>query len=55
MCETNVLGVLRMTRALLPALLASGDGHVVNLGSIAGFETYAGGAGYTAPSTRCGR
>ncbi len=48
MFETNVLGTLRMTRRLLPALLASGDGHVVNVGSIAGFETYAGGAGYTA-------
>jgi NADP-dependent 3-hydroxy acid dehydrogenase YdfG len=47
MWETNVLGVLRVTRALLPALRASGDGHVVNLGSIAGFETYVGGAGYT--------
>jgi NADP-dependent 3-hydroxy acid dehydrogenase YdfG len=47
MWEVNVLGVMRMTRALLPALLASGDGHVVNIGSIAGFETYAGGAGYT--------
>lgn len=47
MWEVNVLGTLRMTRALLPALEASGDGHVVNLGSIAGFETYAGGAGYT--------
>jgi hypothetical protein len=47
MWEVNVLGVMRMTRALLPALLASGDGHVINIGSIAGFETYAGGAGYT--------
>jgi NADP-dependent 3-hydroxy acid dehydrogenase YdfG len=47
MWETNVLGTLRMTRALLPALRESGDGHVVNIGSIAGFETYAGGAGYT--------
>ena len=37
-----------MTRALLPALMASGDGHVINIGSIAGFETYLGGAGYTA-------
>ena len=47
MWEVNVLGLMRVTRALLPALLASGDGHVVNLGSVAGFETYAGGAGYT--------
>jgi hypothetical protein len=47
MWETNVLGTMRLTRALLPALKASGDGHVVNVGSIAGFETYAGGAGYT--------
>jgi len=48
MYETNVLGTMRMTRALLPALLASGDGHVINIGSIAGFESYPGGAGYTA-------
>jgi NADP-dependent 3-hydroxy acid dehydrogenase YdfG len=48
MFELNVLGVLRMTRALLPRLLASGDALIVNLGSIAGFETYPGGAGYTA-------
>lgn len=47
MWETNVLGVLRMTRAFLPALEASGDGHVINVGSVSGFETYAGGAGYT--------
>lgn len=48
MFATNVLGTMRVTRALLPALEASGDGHIVNLGSIAGFETYPGGAGYTA-------
>ncbi len=47
MWETNVLGVMRLTRAILPALRASGDGHVINLGSTAGFETYPGGAGYT--------
>jgi NADP-dependent 3-hydroxy acid dehydrogenase YdfG len=45
MWETNVLGTMRMTRALLPALRESGDGHIVNIGSIAGFETYVGGAG----------
>ncbi len=48
MFELNVLGVLRVTRALLARLVESGDGLIVNLGSIAGFETYAGGAGYTA-------
>ena len=48
MWEVNVLGVMYMTRALLPRLEASGDGHVVNIGSIASFETYEGGAGYTA-------
>lgn len=47
MWETNVLGTMRMTRALLPRLRASGDGHIINVGSIAGFETYIGGAGYT--------
>jgi len=48
MWATNVLGLLRVTRALLPQIEASGAGHIVNLGSIAGFETYPGGAGYTA-------
>ena len=47
MWETNVLGVMRMTRDLLPKLRATGDAHVINVGSIAGFETYIGGAGYT--------
>ncbi len=48
MYESNVLGTMRMIRALLPRLIASGDGHVVNIGSVAGFEAYAGGAGYNA-------
>jgi NADP-dependent 3-hydroxy acid dehydrogenase YdfG len=40
--------VARVTKALLPALLASGDGHVVLVGSIAGLQAYPGGAGYNA-------
>ena len=48
MFDANVLGTVRMTRALLPALEASGDGMVVVIGSIAGFEPYEGGAGYNA-------
>ena len=48
MYDTNVLGVMRVTRALLPALERSGDGHIVVLGSVAGVEVYPGGGGYTA-------
>lgn len=48
MYETNVAGVMRMTRALLPKLVASGGGHVITIGSIAGHEPYPGGAGYNA-------
>jgi NADP-dependent 3-hydroxy acid dehydrogenase YdfG len=48
MFELNVIGVLRTTRALLPALRASGDATIVNVGSVAAFEVYPGGAGYTA-------
>ncbi len=48
MYEANVLGTMRMTRALLPRLIASRDGHVVSITSIAGFEAYRGGAGYIA-------
>ncbi len=47
MWESNVFGLMLMTRALLPKLEANGNGHIVNIGSIAGIETYAGGAGYT--------
>jgi NADP-dependent 3-hydroxy acid dehydrogenase YdfG len=48
MWDVNVLGTVRMIRALLPALEASGDGHVVNVGSVAGVEPYVGGSGYNA-------
>jgi NADP-dependent 3-hydroxy acid dehydrogenase YdfG len=48
MFDTNVMGTVRMTRTLLPALVASGDGHVVVVGSIAAHEPYPGGAGYNA-------
>ncbi len=48
MWEANVLGTLRMTRALLPRLVDSGDGHVITVTSIAAQEAYDNGAGYTA-------
>jgi NADP-dependent 3-hydroxy acid dehydrogenase YdfG len=48
MFEVNVIGLLNVTRALLPALSASGDGVIVNVGSTAGRIAYEGGAGYTA-------
>ncbi|MFI9007056.1 SDR family NAD(P)-dependent oxidoreductase [Actinosynnema sp. NPDC053489] len=47
MWETNVLGTLRVTKGLLPKLIASGDGHVVTVTSIAAFEAYDNGSGYT--------
>lgn len=48
MYETNVLGTLNLTQALLPKLEASGDGTVVIVSSTAGLATYEGGAGYVA-------
>jgi NADP-dependent 3-hydroxy acid dehydrogenase YdfG len=48
MYESNVLGTMRMTRALVPRLIESGDGHIVTVTSIAGFESYRGGSGYIA-------
>ncbi|QDQ12994.1 SDR family NAD(P)-dependent oxidoreductase [Streptomyces spectabilis] len=48
MYETNVIGTLHVTQALLPALTASGDGTVVVVSSTAGHATYEGGAGYVA-------
>lgn len=48
MFELNVLGTLRVTQALLPALVADGAGIIVNVGSTAGRIAYEGGGGYTA-------
>jgi NADP-dependent 3-hydroxy acid dehydrogenase YdfG len=48
MLSTNVLGLLRVTRAFLPLLRRAPRAHIVNLGSVAGFEVYPGGAAYAA-------
>ncbi|PRX24358.1 NADP-dependent 3-hydroxy acid dehydrogenase YdfG [Actinoplanes italicus] len=48
MYDVNVLGTLRVTKALLPALEASGRGTIVTVGSTAAFTPYEGGGGYVA-------
>jgi NADP-dependent 3-hydroxy acid dehydrogenase YdfG len=48
MFESNVLGLVRMTRALIPMLERADPGHVVNMVSVAGLSTYPNGGGYTA-------
>lgn len=48
MLDTNVKGLLFVTRQILPAMVARGDGHVINIGSIAGRQSYASGAVYSA-------
>jgi 3-hydroxy acid dehydrogenase/malonic semialdehyde reductase len=48
MLDTNVMGLLRVTRLALPHMLKEPQGHIINLGSIAGREAYAGGAVYCA-------
>lgn len=48
MYESNVMGIVRVTKRLLPALRAGRDPQIVILGSVAGVEVYAGGGGYTA-------
>jgi NADP-dependent 3-hydroxy acid dehydrogenase YdfG len=46
--ETNVLGLMRMTRLCLPALIDDGGGHIVNMGSVAGIWSYVNGSSYVA-------
>jgi NADP-dependent 3-hydroxy acid dehydrogenase YdfG len=48
MIETNVMGLLYVTRAVVPGMIERGSGHVVNLGSTAGELTYPKGAVYCA-------
>ncbi|MEP7090712.1 MAG: SDR family oxidoreductase [Nocardioidaceae bacterium] len=47
MFEVNVIGLMQVTKALVPALIASGAGVILNVGSTAGRIAYEGGAGYT--------
>ena len=46
--ETNVIGLIRVTRAVVPGMIARDRGHVVNIGSISGFKPYATGTIYAA-------
>jgi len=48
MVETNVIGLVRVTRALLPRMIAAKRGHIINLGSYAARGVYEGGAVYAA-------
>ena len=48
MIDTNVKGLLYITRQVAPLMIASGGGHIVNIGSIAGRQTYENGAVYCA-------
>lgn len=48
MIDTNIKGLLYFTRMLLPYMIEGGKGHIVNIGSVAGRWTYAGGAVYCA-------
>src|SRR5215468_2806432 len=46
--ETNVLGLMRMTRLCIPYLVEDGGGHIVNMGSVAGIWSYPHGSSYVA-------
>ncbi len=48
MIDVNVKGLLYVTKAVLPAMVAKKSGHIVNLGSLAGLETYLNGSVYCA-------
>ena len=48
MIDTNIKGLLYVTRAIVPGMVERGRGHIINMGSTAGYITYANGAVYCA-------
>ena len=48
MLNTNVHGLLYVTRAILPGMIARNEGHIINMGSVASHQTYVGGNIYAA-------
>jgi len=48
MIDTNIKGLLTMTRTVVPGMISRGRGHIVNIGSVAGDAAYANGAVYCA-------
>ena len=48
MIDTNIKGLLTMTRLIVPAMIERNEGHVINIGSVAGDAAYAGGNVYCA-------
>lgn len=48
MIDTNIKGLLTMTRLIVPGMVARNKGHVINIGSVAGDAAYAGGNVYCA-------
>ena len=48
MIDTNIMGLLTMTRLIVPGMVERGQGHIINIGSVAGDAAYAGGNVYCA-------
>lgn len=55
MFETNVKGLVFVTQAILPSMKANGKGHIINIGSVAGKESYPGGSIYCGNNTTKGK